>query len=92
MRLNNEEKFKRIASAYSILSDQQKRQKYDEAFVVKKSISLNRNTKNGIVNGDPLSGNFKAQSTWTYTYDAKGNKRKNYSYAEDEAASTPSSK
>ena len=37
MKLNNEEQFKRIASAYAILADQQKRQRYDEVFAVKLS-------------------------------------------------------
>jgi DnaJ-class molecular chaperone len=37
MRINNEEQFKRIASAYAILSDERKRQRYDEVWAVKLS-------------------------------------------------------
>lgn len=40
-----------------------------------------------------MPADFKAQQTWSYTYDAKGNKRKNYTYQDDVAAAeTPSSK
>ena len=74
MRINNEEQFKRIASAYSILADHSKRQRYDEVFVVKLS-----KKGGGVSSANDLNG-FKAKQTWTYTYDSQGNKRKNYTY------------
>ena len=42
---------------------------------------------------DPTKPNtdFRAASSWSYTYDAQGNKRKTYAYDEEPAAETPSS-
>ena len=54
MKLNNEEQFKRIASAYAVLADQSKRQRYDEIFAVK--ISKKRGTSGS--SADDLNGGF----------------------------------
>jgi DnaJ-class molecular chaperone len=81
-KLYYEENFKKISNAYEVLSDKEKKEKYDELRVFDKSMKAHGS------NGGSASApgtDFKAENTWSYTYDSKGNKRKTYAYDESES-------
>jgi hypothetical protein len=62
------------------LSDKERKERYDELLVMNKSMKVHGASGAAAVPGS----DFRAENTWTYTYDAQGNKRKNYAYDESD--------